>query len=781
LPNELTNEQNIEWSDEFVRDIFCAKGMVAIVNYHSKVDKETGISKPHCHVLLSTRNLTEDGFNRYKNLDWNSEDLVLEGREQYAAYQNAALERHGFDVRVTHLSYKDRLLDIDAQTKLGQNVREMTDRGIQTDKQKIFDIVRLKNQFKIVKNPEIVFSIVTSQHSTFTSKDIAKVLHRYIDDVEQFRILHARLMNSKELVNLESSGVHKDTHEPVYTTQEMLRIEMNLVRQAENLSVQKTHAVNPKIVEKVIAKNHEIFKKHGGLSADQEAAIRHMLAGNQISCVVGFAGAGKTTCLEAVREAWEETGYKILGLAPTGKAARNIEGCGIRAMTIHKFLLAQKSGRERISAKTIIVGDEFGMVDSRRCSELLSLIDRTGAKIVPMGDGNQAQSVEAGPAFRLLTTRVKPAVLEKIVRQQIEWQQEATRLFGILQTRDALKAYQEHGCFNTIQEKTPDLKSKDSLLDSFCLARQISGRIWKEMMEDYKQEFSDKEDPLESGIDFETLATHQDFKLFQDWKNTRQAMVMLIIGHYDSLQEKLKEREVNVKVLGSLVAEYKAAPTPNPAIFTKIESILRQMSYEHIYDTRGNTRQAMVKAWAKDYESSPDQSHLMLAFTNKDANKLNEAARKIMRSQRKIQGKDYEFVTQRIETDYFGVKRRTYHDRTFAKGDRILFTRNNNSLQVKNGSLGTILSIDQTKITVQLDKLGDQEAEILSFSPNLYPFIDNGWATTIIKAQGVTVDHAKLLASFEQYRNLAYVGMSRHRLTLKIYASSLDFWREENH
>jgi len=66
--------------------------------------------------------------------------------------------------------------------------------------------------------------------------------------------------------------------------------------------------------------------------------------------------------------------------------------------------------------------------------------------------------------------------------------------------------------------------------------------------------------------------------------------------------------------------------------------------------------------------------------------------------------------------------------------------------------LGTILELSQQKIRVALD--GDEQRTV-SFSPNLYPFIDNGWATTIHKAQGVTVDHVKMLASFEQYRNLS--------------------------
>lgn len=186
LPNELTNEQNISWSKEFVRDFFCKKGMVAVVNYHGEVDDITGIYKPHCHVLLSTRNLAEEGFS-HKNREWDSDELVEEWREQFANYQNAALKEHGFDVRVTHLSYEDRELDIDPQTKLGKNVREMTARGIETDKQKIFDIVRLKNQFRIVKNPELVFKIVTSMHATFTRKDIARVLHRYIDEPGSFK------------------------------------------------------------------------------------------------------------------------------------------------------------------------------------------------------------------------------------------------------------------------------------------------------------------------------------------------------------------------------------------------------------------------------------------------------------------------------------------------------------------------------------------------------------------------------------------------------------------
>jgi len=777
LPNELTNEQNVAWADTFVKDFFVAKGMVAIVNYHLDVDEKTGTLKPHCHVLLSTRDLTEDGFRRCKNLAWNSKGLVVDAREQFAAYQNAALKVHGFEARVDHRSLEEQGLFniIDPQPKLGCNVREMIQRGLQTDRQKIFDAVRLKNQFKILKNPDLVFSIVTANHATFTRKDIAKVLNRYVDDPDQFRILLDRLMASEQLVNLESAR-HR-SGEAIYTTRSMLRVEQNLVRQAEFLSAQNTHPVSSEIVEKVIANYNKKLEEHGGLSFDQQAAIRHMLSASQISCVVGFAGAGKTTCLEAVREAWEEAGYRVLGLAPTGRGQQNIEACGIRSMTIHKFLWAQKQGREPLSSRTIVVGDEFGMVDSRRCSALLSLVEAAGAKIVPMGDGAQAQSIEAGPAFRLLGSRVSSAVLEKVVRQKEEWQQEATRLFGAGNAFEALELYREHGCITLVTEKEPDLGNRDALVDHFCLARQLSGRIWQEMAEDFGCAFG-KDDGFDAGKDFALMAKHQDFGVFQRWKKVRQSLAQSLVEDYGNQREALKAKGADVNALDALVRTYTASPS-DPAVFGRIETVLRQMSYGNIVDTRANARQAMVEAWAEDMKAHPEGTHLMLAFTNRDAIRLNEAARTLMRQQGKIQGRDFTVATQSVEVDDFGVERTHHHERTFAKGDRLLFTRNNTSLKVKNGSLGTILSIDRHKLVVRLDDLGGDEGKTVSFSPNLYPFIDNGWATTIIKAQGATAHHVKVLGSFELYRNMAYVAMSRHRHTLKLFGSTLDFWREE--
>ena len=640
LPNELTDEQNITWLREFVRDVYVRRGMVAVLHFHAKTNEQSGIYQPHCHIVLTTRHLLDQGFG-LKNREWNQHSLLEEAREQYAAYQNAALKEHGFEIRVDHRSYVDREIDVEPQPKLGRPTIEVDHRTHKTDKKALFDSVRLKNQFKVLKNPELVLSIVTSNHSTFTARDIAKVLNRYIDDPEQFQNLYNRLKTSRELV-------HLDTHkgEEVFTTREMLRIEMRLVETAENFSAQKTHPVDTALVEAAIAAQNKKLQQYGGLSADQDGAIRHMLSCEQISCVIGFAGAGKTTCLEAAKNAWEMAGYKVIGLAPTGRAADNIARCGIRSMTVHKFLYAQEQGREQASNKSVLILDEAGMLDSRRLDQLKSIAKKTGAKFVPIGDGNQLQAVEAGPAFRLLTSRVESAVLETIVRQEEGWQRDATRFFGTLNTRQAIELYQEKGAFKTIEESSSNNK-----------------------------------------------------------------------------------------------------------------------------DTRIDTKKALVAAWARDRMTSPSQTHIMLAFTNKDTSSLNQQARNMMREQGEITGKDFTYKTCYAERDDFGKETKRYENKAFAQGDRLLFTRNDNGLGIKNGTLGTIIKLDQNNITVKID----DSQKTVSFAPKLYPFFDNGWATTIHKAQGVSVDHVKLLASYELYRNLTYVGMSRHRLTLEVYGSSLEF------
>src|SRR6185295_18739024 len=106
----------------------------------------------------------------------------------------------------------------------------------------------------------------------------------------------------------------------------------------------------------------------------------------------------------------------------------------------------------------------------------------------------------------------------------------------------------------------------------------------------------------------------------------------------------------------------------------------------------------------------------------------------------------------------------------FAAGDRIMFLRNERSLGVKNGSLGTVQSADPARLSVMLD-----DGRAVAFDVKDYAAIDHGYAATIHKAQGMTVDRAHVLATPGMDAHGSYVALSRHRDGMDLHYGRDDF------
>ena len=88
------------------------------------------------------------------------------------------------------------------------------------------------------------------------------------------------------------------------------------------------------------------------------------------------------------------------------KPHRILEQSGIPSTTLHKFLKSFEEGRCQYNPNSVLVLDEAGMVDMERFEKLLGAVKQLGVKLIVVGDGAQLQPVEAGPAFRLVTTRL---------------------------------------------------------------------------------------------------------------------------------------------------------------------------------------------------------------------------------------------------------------------------------------------------------------------------------------------------------------------------------------
>jgi len=174
------------------------------------------------------------------------------------------------------------------------------------------------------------------------------------------------------------------------------------------------------------------------------------------------------------------------------------------------------------------------------------------------------------------------------------------------------------------------------------------------------------------------------------------------------------------------------------------------------HETREAARSALVDGWDAVRQARPEASQLMLAHTRADVAELNQLARGRMRDAGAL-GDDQVVQTER------GA-------RTFAPGDRVMFLRNERSMGVKNGSLGEVEAVTPSRMAVRLD-----DGRQVAFAVKDYAQIDHGYASTIHKSQGVTVDHGHLLASDGLDRHAAYVGMSRHRETLAVHYGADDF------
>jgi len=174
--------------------------------------------------------------------------------------------------------------------------------------------------------------------------------------------------------------------------------------------------------------------------------------------------------------------------------------------------------------------------------------------------------------------------------------------------------------------------------------------------------------------------------------------------------------------------------------------------------TRDEARTALLAAWQQTRQERPTESRLMLAYTRADVQQLNEKARALRQAAGEI-GKGETIATER-------------GDREFAAGDRLFFLKNERSLNVKNGSLGTIEKINNGLIQVRLD--GDDARRVVVDSKQ-YPHLEHGYAATIHKTQGTTVDRVFVLATPHFDRHSTYVALSRHRESVTAFYGQDDF------
>jgi Ti-type conjugative transfer relaxase TraA len=184
--------------------------------------------------------------------------------------------------------------------------------------------------------------------------------------------------------------------------------------------------------------------------------------------------------------------------------------------------------------------------------------------------------------------------------------------------------------------------------------------------------------------------------------------------------------------------------------------VYEQHGMVHSAETRKQARSDLIDRWDRERQANPDASRIILTHTNAEVRELNEAARYRMREAGELDA-DVHVAAER------GA-------RTFAPGDRVMFLANERGLGVKNGTLGTIGQVSAQSMSVRTDDGRD-----VAFDLKDYNRIDHGYAATIHKAQGMTVDRTHVLATPGMDGHGSYVALSRHRDGMDLHYGRDDF------
>jgi Ti-type conjugative transfer relaxase TraA len=171
--------------------------------------------------------------------------------------------------------------------------------------------------------------------------------------------------------------------------------------------------------------------------------------------------------------------------------------------------------------------------------------------------------------------------------------------------------------------------------------------------------------------------------------------------------------------------------------------------------TQDEARAALVAAWKRDTEAEPAAKRFVFAYTNNEVDALNAALRQVRKERGELSGPEVE-----IETRH-GVA-------LYAVGDRVQLTETLKEAGLYNGQVGTITGLDPEsgRIAARLDNGQD-----VAWSAEEFWSFRHGYAGTIYKGQGKTLDHTYLYHSTHWRRAASYVALTRQRESAQVFVA----------
>lgn len=290
-------------------------------------------------------------------------------------------------------------------------------------------------------------SRLTGNNSTFTRFDLSAAIAaaRSGASIDRIERLADRALASPLIVAIDSVdptlvgllGHIRDDRARRYTSRRLLDLEASFLAQIS--AEREVDPIDARIVT-------EALRVRPTLGLDQANALQLLSQPDAVQVMVGRPGTGKTYTLGALHDVYRQAGRQVIGLAPSARAARELEtGSGIGSHTIASFLLRSPT----LDGHTVVVVDEAGMAGTRDLAAVVDRVTATGAKVILVGDPHQLAEVSAGGAFRaaLDTLTATPGLVCELTvnrRQQHRWEHDALDQLRAGDIPAAWAAYKTH-------------------------------------------------------------------------------------------------------------------------------------------------------------------------------------------------------------------------------------------------------------------------------------------------------------------------------------------------
>ncbi|MHB1608967.1 MAG: MobF family relaxase [Acidiferrobacter thiooxydans] len=507
-------------------------------------------------------------------------------------------------------------------------------------------------------------------------------------------------------------------------------------------------------------------------AGQRQAVVDALTTPDQFWGIRGAAGAGKSTALAALADEAKSKGFRVIGTGPSQTA---VDGTADAAPDDMRVLASFVMREDKDETPKLILMDEAGMVSSRDMESFLQKV-RPVDKVVFIGDPLQLAAVEAGSPFAQM---MKEKVIGFSEITEINRQREAPELLAVAQAfadgrnQDAVKLAEPF--MKTVTVTDADYEAAEASKDD---AKPVGGPLpdatrgmldlVKALRKKHKdlpapsahdcktvRQWLDTHSKTELGFEAKVLA-QQNVRLQAIARETAQAYLALSQDERDKTlvlaATNEMRRAINTRVKEGLQEQVPEGADVASVTVTALDKsqctraqLREAINYQKDMILRvpeGRGRNRRVVDWTI---AASDPTRNVVTARNRD-------------------GEEKTFKPKDLNPKECGLY--TPRKLDLAVGDRVVFTENRRADNYQNNETGTVVSVEADKVVIRKDN--GKEVEI---GTDQMHNLDHGWAVTVHRSQGRTVDRAFVagMASKMATAALAYVACSRERWHLRIF------------